>query len=63
MQLWNIVLSGYPASGKTVLARRLISENPEFVRINVDDLRNMFFAAGKPPGDEEFVYNTITSST
>ena len=61
MQLWNIVLSGYPASGKTVLARRLISENPEFVRINVDDLRNMFFAAGQPPGDEEFVYNTITA--
>jgi len=61
MPLWNLVLSGYPASGKTVLARRLISENPEFVRLNVDDLRSMYFGAGEPPRDEAFVYNTITA--
>lgn len=61
MQLWNLVLSGYPGSGKTMLARRLISENHEFVRINVDELRSMYFGAGQPPRDEEFVYNTITS--
>jgi len=62
MQLWNLVLSGYPGSGKTVLARRLISENHEFVRLSVDDLRSMYFGANQPrERDEEFVYNTITA--
>src|SRR5208283_2355123 len=63
MQLWNLVLSGYPGSGKTTLARRLISENPEFVRLNVDELRSMYFGAGQPlrEEEEEFVYNTITT--
>jgi predicted kinase len=63
MQLWNIVLSGYPGSGKTVLARRLISENQEFVRLSVDDLRSMYYGVNQPPRerDEEFVYNTITT--
>ena len=61
MQLWNLVLSGYPASGKTVLARRLVSENPEFVRINVDDLRRMYFGAAQPTNDDELVYHTITA--
>jgi len=60
MPLWNLVLSGYPASGKTVLARRLVSENPNFVRLSVDDLRDMYFGPGEPPKEEEFVYNTIT---
>jgi predicted kinase len=59
MQLWNLVLSGYPGAGKTGLARRLISENPQFVRLNVDDLRSMYFGAGQPPRNEESVYNTI----
>jgi len=61
MPLWNLVLSGYPGSGKTVLARRLVSENPNFVRLSVDDLRNMFFGPVEPPKDEEFVYNTLGS--
>jgi len=63
MQFWNLVLSGFPGSGKTVLARRLISENQEFVRLSVDDLRSMYFGANQPPRerDEEFVYNTITT--
>ena len=63
MQLWNLVLSGYPGSGKTVLAKRLISEHPEFVRLSVDDLRRMYFGANQPPRerDEEFVYNTLTA--
>jgi predicted kinase len=63
MQLWNLVLSGYPGSGKTTLARRLISENHEFVRLNVDELRSMYFGAGQPlrEEEEEFVYNTITT--
>jgi predicted kinase len=61
MPLWNLVLSGYPGSGKTVLARRLVSENPGFVRLSVDDLRDMFFGPVEPPKDEEFVYNTLRS--
>ena len=61
MQRWNLVLSGYPGSGKTMLARRLISENHEFVRLNVDELRSMYFGPDQPPRDEELVYNTITT--
>ncbi len=60
MAVWNLVLSGYPASGKSVLARRLVSENPEFVRLNVDDLRKMYFGASEPK-DDEFVYHTIAT--
>ena len=41
--LWNIVLSGYPKSGKTTLAKRLIAENQFFARIGVDELRQMIF--------------------
>ena len=61
MPLWNLVLSGYPGSGKTVLARRLVSENDSFVRISVDDLRSMFFGPSEPLRDDEFVYNCIAS--
>jgi len=41
--LWNIVLGGYPKSGKTMLANRLIAENQYFARIGVDELRQMIF--------------------
>ena len=61
MPLWNLVLSGYPASGKTVLARRLVSDNPRFVRLSVDDLRNMLFGPIEPPKEEEFVYNCLAA--
>lgn len=61
MPAWNLVLSGYPGSGKTVLARRLVSENSNFVRLSVDDLRNMLFGPVEPPKDEEFVYNCLAS--
>lgn len=61
MPLWNLVLSGYPGSGKTVLARRLVSENRNFVRLSVDDLRDMLFSRIEPPKEEEFVYNTLTA--
>jgi predicted kinase len=61
MPLWNLVLSGYPSSGKTVLARRLVSENRSFVRLSVDDVRNMFFGPVEPPKDDEFVYECLAS--
>jgi predicted kinase len=60
-KLWNIVLSGYPGSGKTVLARRLVSEDPTFVRVSVDDLRSMFYGTPEPTVDDEFVYNCLAS--
>lgn len=59
MPLWNVVLSGYPASGKTILARRLVSENPKFVRVSVDDLRGMFFGPAEPPKNTEFMYSCL----
>jgi len=55
------VLSGYPGSGKTVLARRLVSDNPSFVRLSVDDVRAMFYGTSEPSFDEEFVYMCLTS--
>ncbi len=61
MPLWNLVLSGYPGSGKTVLARRLTSENRSFMRLSVDDLRDMFFGPVEQPKDDEFVYNSLAS--
>jgi predicted kinase len=61
LPLWNLVLSGYPGSGKTVLARRLVSENPSFVRLSVDDLRDMFFGPMESPKEDEFVYNCLAS--
>jgi len=55
------VLSGYPSSGKTVLARRLVSDYPTFVRLSVDDVRSMFYGTTEPSGDEEFVYTCLAS--
>jgi len=60
-KLWNIVLSGYPSSGKTVLARRLVSDNPTFVRLSVDDVRSMFYGTTEPSDEEEFVYTCLVS--
>jgi predicted kinase len=61
MALWNIVLSGYPGSGKTKLAQRLVSDNRDFVRLNVDDLRTMYFGGSEPSEEEDFVYNSLAS--
>ncbi|MDI6805312.1 MAG: AAA family ATPase [Candidatus Bathyarchaeia archaeon] len=57
--LWNIVLSGYPRSGKTMLAKRLIAENPYFARVGVDELREMLFNETPPCRDEFVVYSMI----
>jgi predicted kinase len=58
--LWNIVLSGYPRSGKTTLAKRLVADHPNFARIGVDELRNMLFNEAYPCRDEFLVYSTIS---
>lgn len=61
MPIWNLVLSGYPGSGKTMLARRLVSEHAGFVRISVDDLRAMFYGPVQPPKEEDFIYSSLAS--
>lgn len=57
--LWNVVLSGYPNSGKTILARRLVAEYQGFARVNVDLLREMLFNEAPPCRDEYIVYSLI----
>jgi predicted kinase len=57
--LWLIVLSGYPSSGKTMLARRLVADYPYLARIGVDELREMLFYEAYPCRDEYLVYFMI----
>ncbi|MGB9853791.1 MAG: AAA family ATPase [Candidatus Bathyarchaeales archaeon] len=57
--LWNVVLSGYPRSGKTSLAKRLVADFPYFARVSVDELREMFFYETYPCRDEFLVYSMI----
>lgn len=57
--LWNIVLSGYPGAGKTMLATRLLAEKHCFARVGVDELRKMFFNENYPCHDEFVVYSMI----
>jgi predicted kinase len=44
-----------------VLSKRLVSENPTFVRLSVDDVRSMFYGGSQPSADEEFVYTCLPS--
>ena len=57
--LWNIVLSGYPRAGKTMLAQRLVAANQCYARVGVDELRSMFFNENYPCHDEFVVYSMI----
>jgi predicted kinase len=57
--LWNIVLSGYPRAGKTMLAQRLVAENQCYARVGVDELRKMLFNETYPCHDEYLVYSMI----
>jgi predicted kinase len=57
--LWNIVLSGYPRAGKTMLAQKLVAEKRCFARVGVDELRKMLFNSGYPCRDEFLVYSMI----
>lgn len=60
--LWNVVLSGYPRSGKTLLARRLVADYFDFARINADELRQMLFDETPPCRDEYAVYSLIAET-
>jgi predicted kinase len=44
-----------------VLSKRLVSDNPAFVRLSVDDVRSMLYGVPQPSGDEEFVYTCLAS--
>ena len=57
--LWNVVLSGYPRSGKTSLAKRLVADYPYFARVSVDELREVLFYETYPCRDEFLVYSII----
>jgi len=57
--LWNIVLSGYPKTGKTLLAKRLVTDYQHFARVGVDELRSMLFNEVPPCRDEFFLYSLI----
>ena len=59
MPLWNLVLTGYPSSGKTLLARKIVQDRPEFVRISGGDSRVMFFNEPAPSRDEELLYTML----
>lgn len=57
--LWNLVLCGYPRAGKTMLAKRLVTENLYFARVGVDELRRMIFNEAYPCHDEFLIYSMI----
>jgi predicted kinase len=59
---WNIVLSGYPNSGKTLLAKKLIADYQCFARVNVDALREMLFNETPPSRDEYAVYALVAQT-
>jgi predicted kinase len=46
-----LFLKGLPASGKSTFAKDFCKQNPEFIRLNKDDLREFF---GNPPFSREF---------
>jgi predicted kinase len=56
---WNIVLSGYPRSGKTKLAKTLIAGQQCFARVGVDELRDMLLNEVYPCRDEFLIYSLI----
>jgi len=46
-----IFCKGLPASGKSTWAKQHCAENPEFIRINKDDIRNF---DGNPPYSKDY---------
>src|SRR5580698_9755507 len=59
--LWTILVIGPPTSGKSSLARRLIQDVKDSVRINPDEVRLMLFNDLAPVHDEDLVYKALTS--
>ena len=59
MKNWLILLSGFPGSGKTTIAKRLCNERPDFARIGSDDLRSMIFNERYPSRDENIIFQIM----
>ncbi|MGB9729986.1 MAG: AAA family ATPase [Thermoprotei archaeon] len=59
MKNWLILLSGFPGSGKTTIAKRLCNERPDFARIGSDDLRYMIFNERYPSRDENIIFQIM----
>lgn len=36
-----IILAGLPGAGKSTLAKKMVKQDPTYVRVNLDDIRNM----------------------
>jgi len=52
-----IFLKGLPGSGKTTFAKKLISHDKSFIRINKDDIRMMLFGQEHSTQNEKLVLN------
>jgi len=61
-KVWNVVLSGYPCSGKTRVAKRLVGETQSFVRLGADDMRRMMFDETYPSRNEDLVFETLMAA-
>jgi len=57
--VWLIVLSGYPKSGKTSIARAIVKKLKNCARIGSDDLREMFFGENYPCRNEQLLWTII----
>ena len=52
-----ILLKGLPASGKSTYSKQFCKENPEYIRLNKDDIREFF---GNPPFSSSFEKSVLT---
>lgn len=52
-----IFLKGLPGSGKSTWSKQFCKDNPEYVRINKDDIREMM---GNPPFSRNFENSVLT---
>lgn len=55
-KLTLLALQGIPACGKSTTALKLVSEDPSYVRVNMDDMRLSYFNRQFDKGDEPFIY-------
>jgi hypothetical protein len=59
LPFWKLARPWNPNSGKALLARRVIQDEPNFVRISGDDLRKMVFNEPKSSSDGELLYSLL----
>lgn len=57
--VWLIVLSGYPKSGKTSVARAIVRRVRNCARVGSDELREMLFGEHYPCRDERLLWTLI----